>query len=62
MIIQRCLDDVHLAIKLNYPTNLQYKLMQRAGQCYLYLGKCEDASRGMCSVNLGCTVLTLWFS
>ncbi|XP_076243429.1 protein-lysine N-methyltransferase SMYD4 isoform X2 [Calliopsis andreniformis] len=33
-----CIKDVELAIKLNYPKNLCYKLYLRAAQCYLKLG------------------------
>ncbi|CAL7948204.1 unnamed protein product [Xylocopa violacea] len=34
-----CLKDIELAIKLNYPKQLRYKLYLRAVQCYLKLGK-----------------------
>ncbi|OAD52317.1 SET and MYND domain-containing protein 4 [Eufriesea mexicana] len=34
-----CIKDIELAIKLNYPKHLQYKLYLRAIQCYLKLNK-----------------------
>ncbi|KAK1137915.1 hypothetical protein K0M31_002409 [Melipona bicolor] len=34
-----CIKDIQLAIKLNYPKQLQYKLYLRLLQCYLKLGK-----------------------
>ncbi|CAK9830542.1 SET and MYND domain-containing protein 4 [Anthophora retusa] len=34
-----CIKDIELAIKLNYPKKLHYKLYLRAMQCYLKLGK-----------------------
>ena len=43
---QYSLNDIHLALQLNYPQNVRYKLMQRAAQCHLKLGQVEDACRG----------------
>lgn len=34
-----CIKNIQLAIKLNYPKQLQYKLYLRLLQCYLKLGK-----------------------
>lgn len=40
---QDCINDIELAIKLDYPDNLRYKLHLRAAQCYLKLGNRKSA-------------------
>ncbi|XP_042225909.1 SET and MYND domain-containing protein 4-like [Homarus americanus] len=36
---QLALHDIQLALQVNYPINLIYKVLDRRGQCYLCLGK-----------------------
>ena len=45
-----CIKDIQLAIKLNYPKQLQYKLYLRLLQCYLKLGKQQLAEETLSKV------------
>lgn len=40
---QKCIDDIKLALELDYPENLRFKLYLRAVQCYLELGNKSSA-------------------
>ncbi|XP_054004754.1 SET and MYND domain-containing protein 4-like isoform X1 [Hylaeus anthracinus] len=46
-----CVKDINLAIKLNYPKNLHYKLYLRAVQCYLKLGKQKLAEQTLSTLH-----------
>ena len=35
--------DIDLAIRYGYPTDVQYKLLDRKGKCYIHLGKKSEA-------------------
>ncbi|XP_076750657.1 protein-lysine N-methyltransferase SMYD4 [Xylocopa sonorina] len=45
-----CIKDIELAIRLNYPKQLYYKLYLRAVQCYLKLGKQDLADEMLCKI------------
>ncbi|KAK2155570.1 hypothetical protein LSH36_236g00004 [Paralvinella palmiformis] len=40
---KRCLEDIKVALKYNYPKHLLYKLYDRQGRCYQELGQQEQA-------------------
>ncbi|TRY69069.1 hypothetical protein TCAL_11285 [Tigriopus californicus] len=40
---QDCLQDIELALKHRYPKNLEFKLHQRRGQCFVKLGEFDPA-------------------
>ncbi|CAK9806895.1 SET and MYND domain-containing protein 4 [Anthophora quadrimaculata] len=46
-----CIKDIELAIKLNYPKKLHYKLYLRAMQCYLKLGKQHLAEKTLFKIH-----------
>ncbi|KOC67549.1 SET and MYND domain-containing protein 4 [Habropoda laboriosa] len=46
-----CIKDIELAIKLNYPKELHYKLYLRAVQCYLKLGKQHLAEKMLSKIH-----------
>ncbi|CAK9800854.1 SET and MYND domain-containing protein 4 [Anthophora plagiata] len=46
-----CIKDIELAIKLNYPKQLHYKLYLRAMQCYLKLGKQDLAEKTLFKIH-----------
>ena len=40
---EKCLQDIKLAFKYKYPKNLEYKLLQRKGQCLSKLKRFKEA-------------------
>lgn len=47
VFLKDCIEDIKLAIKLDYPKSLRYKLCIRAAQCYIKLGKKRAAEEAI---------------
>ena len=44
---EKCLHDIGLALRYRYPKNLEYKLLQRKGQCLTKLNNFEEADEAL---------------
>jgi len=44
--VQRCLEDIHSAMKQNYPLHSRHRLNLRAAQCHAHLGQFDAAIKG----------------
>ena len=48
---EKCLQDIKLALNYRYPKNLEYKLLQRKGQCLTKLKRFNEAEEALIEAN-----------
>ena len=48
---EKCIQDIKLALNNRYPKNLEYKLLQRKGQCLTKLKRFNEAEEAFIDAN-----------